>query len=79
MSSQSLNIWGLLANAIGVIILFRFAMPYRISSEGGDVIVTEGTVASEKRNDSIYRWLGYAGLALVIVGTLLQIGANLYA
>lgn len=76
MSPQALNIWGLLANAAGVIILFRFAMPYRISSEGGESIVTEGVAAAEARRDTIYRWLGYLGLALVVIGTLLQLKAN---
>jgi uncharacterized protein YjeT (DUF2065 family) len=76
MSPQQMNILGLIANAIGVVILFRFAMPYRISSAEGEPIVTGNVSASEGRLDSIYRRLGYLGLALVAIGTLLQIGAN---
>jgi hypothetical protein len=76
MTPQALNICGLLANATGVIILFRFAMPYRISSEGGDIITTENVADTEIRNDKVYRWLGYLGLALVIGGTFLQMWAN---
>jgi len=47
-------------------------MPYRITSTGGDYIVTEQSSPESLRQDEVYRRLGFIGLGLIVVGTLLQ-------
>jgi hypothetical protein len=77
MLVASLNIAGLLMNLAGVILLFRYGMPYRVRSGGLNFYVTEnvdeGEIASERRYDR----LGLLGLILIVLGTLAQITATL--
>ncbi len=73
-----LNIAGLILNLIGVILLFRYGMPFRIRTEGKTaktvVLPSAGqTMRAERRYDQ----LGWLGLVLIIVGTALQILATL--
>lgn len=68
-----LNTFGLIANVAGVILLFRFAMPFRMGNIGfllgapGDA---DGGRVSKK-----YKVYAAVGLVLVIFGTILQINA----
>jgi len=70
---RQLNISGLSLSLIGVLLLFFFGMPYRIRSEGQSYIVTEQANAEEKAKDAFFSKLGFAGLALIALGTFLQI------
>jgi hypothetical protein len=78
MSSQWLNIVGLDATLVGVLLLFRYGMPYRVRT-GGNVATwhTESPdpkiVALERR----YSTAGWIGIVLVLIGTGLQIAASL--
>jgi hypothetical protein len=70
-----LNTAGLGASLVGVILLFRYGMPYHIDTGGGHMIVTESTPEILKAA-ALYRKIGFVGLGLIIAGTLLQIVAN---
>jgi hypothetical protein len=71
-----LNVSGLAANLIGVILLFSYGMPYRVRT-GGDVsIIASGppdqnAIRAERR----YERLGLLGLVLIVLGTAAQIVA----
>lgn len=72
-----LNIAGLAMNAIGVILLFYFAIPYRVRTGGNQVTwrtenIDEDTVRAERK----YRLLSYLGLSLVLAGTVAQVIAG---
>jgi hypothetical protein len=79
LSPQAMNIIGLVANAVGVILLFMFGMPFRVASTKGELLRTSIVRPDEKRTDDLYKWLGYLGLALILAGAVLQIGATLNA
>ena len=71
------NIVGLVMNLVGVVLLFRYGMPYRVRT-GGDLILWKtgrapdpAVVALERR----YVVPGWAGLLLIITGTAFQIAA----
>ena len=70
--SVALGLAGLAANLVGVVLLFRYGMPYRIHSEGGDYIVTGQSSSESLKQDAVYRRLGFLGLTLVVVGAILQ-------
>jgi hypothetical protein len=54
------GVLGLLLTLAGILLLFAFGMPYRLR--------TGGTVSAERK----YALLGWAGLALIIAGSVLQ-------
>ena len=75
MSSALMNTIGLLLNVIGVGLLFRFGIPYRVETGGAVQIITReidmDAIAAECR----YKWLGWLGLVLIFIGTGFQIVA----
>jgi hypothetical protein len=71
-----ISIFGLIINLVGVILLFRYGMPYRLRTGGGSIVLTRqrpGAIREEIR----YDWFGWIALALIILGTLAQIGVFL--
>lgn len=77
MIAAILNTIGLLAALAGVVLLFRYGMPQYLRGGGGEMITTEPTkegLRLETRNE----FLGYLGLALIVVGTGFQIAANFF-
>jgi hypothetical protein len=79
MCERVLNLTGLGLNLIGVLILFRYGMPFHVPSGGARRLLLEG----EPDQDEIelerrYKLLGYIGLALLIAGTVLQMLAAWY-
>lgn len=72
-----LNTSGLILNAVGVLLLFYFGMPYRIRTEGK---TPRTFVLADQRQliavESRYDALGRFGILLILVGTALQIYAN---
>jgi hypothetical protein len=72
-----LNIVGLALNMIGVLILFRWGMPFRMTTGGRISLVLEQTDAGAAMLDQIYAICGWVGLVMLIIGTLLQIVAAL--
>ena len=77
--AKELAISGLLVTLAGVLILFRYGMPYRVETKGEISIICEQTDEDEVKLDGRYRALGYFGLALAIVGTALQVAGAVYA
>jgi hypothetical protein len=75
--NRVLNIVGLAFNLIGVLILFRWGMPFRVPT-GGDIhLIAEQKNAGQAALDHIYAVCGWVGLVVLIVGTALQIVATL--
>ena len=78
MSPRALSVFGLLCNLVGVLLLFRYGMPYRIAT-GGKLFTWElnGTDEQIRRRDLLYRFLGWIGVVAIVVGTGLQVWATL--
>jgi hypothetical protein len=70
---------GIAVNLVGVILLFRYGMPFRVERRGASYFILEETdqdaIAAERR----YKALGFVGLALIVVGSALQALAVLLA
>ena len=77
LSPSSWNIAGLVLMLIGVVLLFRYGMPYRVRTGGATNIIARGVDANEIKAEKFYARLGWIGLVLLVVGTLFQIVANL--
>jgi hypothetical protein len=73
--ANALNVFGLAANLIGVILLFRYGMPYRVPTEGSSIYVSSKVDPNELAKERRYKRLGKLGLGLIVLGTLAQIGA----
>jgi hypothetical protein len=72
-----LNVFGLILNLAGVILLFRYGMPYRVRTDGRVVtFVSEKEDLTTKKLDRRYDCLGWIGLICVIFGTVFQILAT---
>jgi hypothetical protein len=78
MIVNTLNIIGLLMNAAGVILLFLFAMPFRTRTGGYTVRITEGSDPEMVRVEGWFDKLGWLGLGLIVLGTVVQIIAILW-
>jgi hypothetical protein len=75
--ARVLNVIGLAFNLIGVLILFRWGMPFRVATGGVGFIALEGKDETAAALDKIYIVCGLAGLILLILGVALQIVATL--
>jgi hypothetical protein len=73
MSTAALNIIGLVLNLVGVIILFRYGMPFHVPTGGAVHLIAEQVDAAEKALESRYEIFGYIGLIAIVVGTGMQI------
>ena len=62
LSAPYWTVVGLILSAIGVLLLFRYGMPYRTRSEGAIYLVTEQTSEEEKRAEAKFDKLGWLGL-----------------
>jgi hypothetical protein len=70
------NITGLVLNLVGVLLLFRYGMPYRVRTGGR--IVTFTSVKPDLKTEKLDRYydcLGYLGLVSVVLGTGAQVWA----
>jgi len=74
--SQALTILGLFLNLIGVLILFRYGMPYRVRTGGAVYIVMEKKNEVDEKEERRYDFFGWIGIALVVIGTGLQMFAT---
>ena len=67
----ALSVAGLALN-LGVVLLFRYGMPYRVETGGKIFRVIEHEDPKAKASERRYRCLGWIGLVLIIAGTALQ-------
>lgn len=77
MSSACWNVVGLLLVFVGVIILFRYGMPYRVRRGGASYVLREEVDKNGLQKEKTYDVLGWIGLILISAGTLAQIRASL--
>ncbi|TPK71576.1 hypothetical protein FJ527_26400 [Mesorhizobium sp. B2-4-18] len=75
-ATQIFNILGLVLTLVGVVVLFRYGMPYKVRSGGMDLIGIEQTNQNEIALEKRYDLFGNCGLVCIIAGTILQIAAN---
>jgi hypothetical protein len=73
MSVVALNIWGLVLNLVGVIVLFRYGMPFHVPTSGATFLISHQVNAAAKALERRYEIVGYFGLIAIVVGTGMQI------
>lgn len=76
--SATLNIAGLLMNLVGVILLFRYGMPYRVRTGGNELRFTGATDQDTANAEQLYGRLGVTGLVLIVLGTAAQVIATVW-
>ncbi len=83
MDLSLINWWstiGLIADMIGVYLLFKYGLPSKIEESSGSIGLEESVEAEKarkQRNKKIERW-SYFGLLLIFTGFFFQIiGTNL--
>jgi hypothetical protein len=75
MSAATWNIAGLILNAFGVLLLFRFGVPFRVRNE--DHFIADERYGQVSGKDRLYTFLGWLGLVCILIGTAFQIKGNL--
>ena len=75
--SRMFNLIGLALTLVGVLILFRWGMPFHVPTGGAVALITEGGDRREIALERIYTVIGYVGLVALIAGTVLQMVATL--
>ena len=63
---------GLVLSLIGVLLLFRYGMPYRVRT-GGSPMYVSSSDPREAMLERRYAMVGFLGLFLVVLGTICQI------
>ncbi len=71
-----LNTIGITLSLIGVLILFRYGMPFHVPTNGATYLVTDQVDESEKALEQRYFTYGLFGLFLVIAGAVSQLVAT---
>jgi len=69
---QWLAIGGIAMNLSGVLLLFRYGMPFRVETRGESSLLLEETDYDAILVEGRYRILGYLGLLLIVTGSALQ-------
>jgi hypothetical protein len=69
------SVVGMMMGLVGVLLLFRYGMPFHVETGGVTLISIEQVDVEEIKKEKVYKILGYIGIALVVVGTALQIKA----
>jgi hypothetical protein len=72
---------GIVFNAIGVILLFLFGMPFRVRRHGQSYIYQEERDPKQLRAERLYDVLGWVALVIIIAGAVMQIAGaiNIHA
>jgi hypothetical protein len=74
----TLNVVGLLLALAGILLLFRYGMPYQIRTGGWPQWVDDNPPNQEQiKLERRYDRLGWVGLVCIVAGTVCQIIANL--
>jgi hypothetical protein len=76
MTGAFLNSFGLVLNLAGVLLLFRYGMPYRTRTDGMQSILLEKKDDNAIRVERMYGFYGWIGIVLIVTGTILQIAPN---
>lgn len=71
-----LNTIGITLSLIGVLILFRYGMPFHVPTNGATYLITEQVDETEKALERSYFRYGLFGLFLVIAGAVFQLVAT---
>ena len=77
MSTAFFNIMGIILSLVGVVLMFHFAIPYRIRTGGASYEVREEIDENARRKEKIYDIFGWLGLLLIIIGGLCQVWGTL--
>ena len=64
---------GLVLTLIGVLLLFRYGMPYRVRTVGSQIRVTISNDPRAAALERRYTMVGWLGLLLLVLGTICQI------
>lgn len=75
--SRTLTLVGLALNLLGVLLLFRWGMPFRVRRGGASYFLLEQDDVEAIARERVYSIIGYVGLVLLIAGTVLQMVAVL--
>jgi hypothetical protein len=76
MNGPAWNIAGLIIALFGILILFRYGMPFHVPSGGATHIIGRNVDQKEIALEKRYTIYGYFGLAFIIIGTAAQIYAS---
>jgi hypothetical protein len=78
MNAASLTVVGLIMNLVGIILLFRYGMPFRVRTDGSKVRWLSGQKNPQVvRTERLHSVLGWIGLTLIILGTASQVCGTL--
>ena len=77
VSAQIWNIGGIVLSVCGVLILFRYGMPYRVRTGGANFLLLEKKDEEAIKEETKYAVLGWIGLFFVLIGAAFQIIGNL--
>ena len=67
---------GLVVALLGILILFRYGMPFHVPSGGAIHIILEDRDKKEAAMERRYTIYGYFGLTFIILGTAAQLWAS---
>lgn len=76
MSYLAINSIGLLFDIAGVVLLFNFGLPEKVSRSGTSALLLQGTDFAEKAKAEKYDRWGRCGVVLLTTGFGLQIASN---
>lgn len=68
-----INALGIALNLVGVVLLFRYGMPYRVPRGGASFLLLEGTDHKDLEQEILYRRLGNVGLGFIVLGSIAQV------
>jgi len=71
-----MNTSGLILSFVGVVLLFRYGIPYRVSQLNEGSIFSDPPTARDIALNRKHKRLGWTGLVLIAMGTIFQIVAT---
>ena len=71
-----LNTVGLILSLVGVVLLFRYGMPYEVRTGGEIRLILQSQDQDQIKLERRYDLLGGIGLFSIVVGTIFQIIAT---
>jgi hypothetical protein len=79
MHVSELIITGLIMNLLGIILLVVFGIPFRVLTGGYSADVPSSSDPKKTKIGHWYTFIGWFGLALIVLGTVTQIDAIFFA